>query len=50
MRRDDWEAHFHPVWDRFLAAKRSFDPDGILAPGHAIFDGASLSACDDQRQ
>ena len=34
---DDWKEHFGPVaWRRFAAAKRDFDPNGILTPGPAI--------------
>ena len=29
----EWRAHFGPEWDRFAAAKRRYDPDGILNPG-----------------
>jgi cytokinin dehydrogenase len=30
---EEWRAHFGPEWDRFVAAKRRHDPDGILNPG-----------------
>jgi FAD/FMN-containing dehydrogenase len=33
----DWEEHFSPFWERFAAAKRRFDPNGILTPGPGIF-------------
>jgi FAD/FMN-containing dehydrogenase len=33
----DWQRHFHPHWERFLAAKRRFDPAAILTPGPGIF-------------
>jgi FAD/FMN-containing dehydrogenase len=29
----DWARHFGPAWDRVVALKRRFDPDGLLAPG-----------------
>jgi FAD/FMN-containing dehydrogenase len=37
MSADDWRGHFHPRWERFLQAKRRFDPDNILTPGQGIF-------------
>ena len=37
MSSRDWQQHFQPVWGRFVAAKRHFDPDNILTPGQAIF-------------
>jgi cytokinin dehydrogenase len=30
---EDWRAHFGPEWGFFQAAKRRYDPDGILNPG-----------------
>ncbi|HEY5729888.1 MAG TPA: FAD-binding protein [Anaerolineales bacterium] len=33
----DWDMHFHPYWDRFVEAKKRFDPDNVLAPGPGIF-------------
>ena len=38
LTRADWKEHLGPaVWPRFAAAKRQFDPNGILTPGPAIF-------------
>ena len=37
MTRADWRAHFGDDWLRFLAAKRWYDPDGVLTPGQGIF-------------
>lgn len=37
LRRADWQRHFHPVWGALEAAKKRFDPDGILTPGPGIF-------------
>lgn len=34
---DDWLRHFGPEWPRLAAAKRSYDPAGILAPGQGVF-------------
>lgn len=28
-----WKAHYGERWDEFVAAKRKYDPDGILNPG-----------------
>jgi cytokinin dehydrogenase len=30
---EDWRSHFGPEWGAFQAAKRRYDPDGILNPG-----------------
>ncbi len=30
---EEWRAHYGPEWDRFVAAKRRWDPDGVLNPG-----------------
>jgi FAD/FMN-containing dehydrogenase len=37
MHKSDWEDHFQPRWDQFLAAKRHFDPDHVFTPGQGIF-------------
>jgi cytokinin dehydrogenase len=37
MTAADWRRHFQPFWERFERAKRTFDPDNILAPGQGIF-------------
>lgn len=33
----DWRAHYGERWGEVLAAKREFDPDGIMTPGQGIF-------------
>ena len=33
-----WAAHFGDQWPRVYAAKRRFDPDGILAPGFIQYE------------
>jgi FAD/FMN-containing dehydrogenase len=35
--QQDWRAHFGPLWPAFAAAKRSYDPAGLLSPGHGIW-------------
>ncbi len=30
---EEWRAHFGVEWGRFAAAKRAWDPDGVLNPG-----------------
>jgi len=35
---EKWAAHFGDQWPRMLAAKKKFDPDGILAPGFIRFE------------
>lgn len=35
--RRDWRRQFGSRWSSLLAAKRRFDPDGILTPGQGIF-------------
>ena len=37
LEAEDWRKHYAPFWEQFAAAKRRFDPDGILAPGPGIF-------------
>jgi cytokinin dehydrogenase len=39
----DWRRHFGPSWPRLAAAKRRYDPDGILAPGQGVFDAPATS-------
>jgi cytokinin dehydrogenase len=33
----DWRDHFGDQWRRLVAAKRRYDPNGILTPGQGIF-------------
>lgn len=33
----DWRAHFGPEWPLLAAARRRYDPAGILTPGQSIF-------------
>jgi FAD/FMN-containing dehydrogenase len=35
--RADWRAHFGSAWPQLEAAKRTYDPQGILVPGQGIF-------------
>lgn len=35
--RADWRQHFGPQWQFLEAARRRYDPAGILAPGQGIF-------------
>jgi FAD/FMN-containing dehydrogenase len=35
--KEDWKQHFRPVWGRLVSAKRRYDPDNVLTPGHGIF-------------
>ncbi|MFG2790981.1 FAD-binding protein [Streptomyces sp. NPDC048419] len=35
--RADWRTHFGSAWPRLAAAKRSYDPCGILVPGQGVF-------------
>lgn len=37
FQRDDWRDHFGPEWPRLVAARRRYDPRGILAPGQGVF-------------
>ncbi|ELP66073.1 FAD-binding protein [Streptomyces sp. WI04-05B] len=36
MSPEDWRRHFGPLWNDFARAKRRFDPNIILTPGHGI--------------
>jgi cytokinin dehydrogenase len=40
----EWRAHFGPMWEPFVAAKRRWDPDGILNPGFVPLAGANAGA------
>lgn len=36
---EKWEAHFgSETWQKFKAAKRTFDPDGIMNPGFIVYE------------
>lgn len=35
---EQWAAHYGDQWPRMLAAKKKYDPDGILAPGFIQFE------------
>jgi len=35
---EKWAAHYGDEWPRMLAAKKKFDPDGILAPGFIVYE------------
>jgi FAD/FMN-containing dehydrogenase len=37
LSRRDWREHFGPVYAQLQAAKRRFDPDGVLQPGYDVF-------------
>ncbi|MHB9757719.1 FAD-binding protein [Streptomyces sp. BYX5S] len=37
MTQADWKAHFGARWDGLVAAKRRYDPAGILTPGQGFF-------------
>ncbi|MEU3573318.1 FAD-binding protein [Kitasatospora sp. NPDC036755] len=36
MTRADWQRHYGALWGRVVAAKRRWDPAGILTPGQGI--------------
>lgn len=36
----DWRIHYGDAWPDFRAAKRRYDPDGVLTPGPGIFERA----------
>lgn len=40
LRPDDWQRQLGSRWDQLAAAKRRFDPDGVLAPGTGAFEPA----------
>jgi cytokinin dehydrogenase len=35
---EKWAQHFGDRWPMILAAKRKFDPDGIMAPGFIQYE------------
>jgi cytokinin dehydrogenase len=35
---EKWAQHYGDQWPRIQAAKRTFDPDGILAPGFIVYE------------
>jgi FAD/FMN-containing dehydrogenase len=37
LTRAEWREHFGSAWHWFAAAKRRYDPAGILAPGQGVF-------------
>ncbi|MEV5986501.1 FAD-binding protein [Streptomyces sp. NPDC052051] len=39
MTPDDWRGQYGKVWEEFAAAKRRYDPRGLLAPGQHVFTG-----------
>ncbi|WP_413755412.1 FAD-binding protein [Streptomyces sp. MMBL 11-3] len=45
----DWQRHFGPAWPRLAAAKKRYDPRGILTPGQAIFHPDRRPTMDNQR-
>lgn len=40
----EWREHFGPMWEPFVAAKRRWDPDGVLNPGFVPLTGAKGGA------
>jgi FAD/FMN-containing dehydrogenase len=39
MSDEDWSGHFGGAYDRLVAAKRAYDPLGILTPGYEVLRG-----------
>jgi len=37
FRPQDWRAHYGERWPQLAAAKRTYDPKGLLAPGQGVF-------------
>jgi FAD/FMN-containing dehydrogenase len=37
MSAADWRRQYGRAWEEFAAAKRRYDPRGLLAPGQAVF-------------
>ncbi|HEY8982650.1 MAG TPA: oxidoreductase, partial [Streptomyces sp.] len=37
FRPQDWRAHYGERWPQLAAAKRRYDPKGLLAPGQGVF-------------
>jgi FAD/FMN-containing dehydrogenase len=38
MTQADWQTHYGDQWPAFKAAKKTYDPKHVLAPGQRIFD------------
>ncbi len=41
---EEWRAHFGAQWDSFAAAKKRWDPEGLLNPGFVPFDATTAAA------
>lgn len=41
---EEWREHFGPMWEPFVAAKRRWDPDGVLNPGFVPLDARRPAA------
>lgn len=37
MTRSQWQQHFGGEWNRLVSAKRRYDPQSVLTPGHGFF-------------
>jgi FAD/FMN-containing dehydrogenase len=37
MSRSDWRDHLGPAYEGLAAARRTYDPAGVLTPGYEIF-------------
>ena len=37
MSRADWRGHFGPAYEGLAAARRAYDPSGVLTPGYEVF-------------
>ena len=35
---EKWAAHYGDQWERVKAAKKQFDPDGVLSPGFVVYE------------
>jgi FAD/FMN-containing dehydrogenase len=46
MAPPDWRSHFGPAFARLAAARRTYDPRGVLTPGYEIFSGGRVETGD----